>query len=65
MRGRKLHNDKDSLSTAQLAERWNMSAKYLANHRDTVTPPYYRPTGGKRGAVRYKLKVVEAWEKSR
>ncbi len=57
------YDDREYLTTAQLAERWQCSAKYLANHRRKVTPPFVRPTGGERGAVRYRLKDVVAWER--
>jgi hypothetical protein len=60
---KKLHDDKGTLTTEQLAERWGMSAKYLANHRKRVTPPFFRPTGGKRGAVRYRIEDVRAYER--
>lgn len=59
----KLYDDRDSISTAQLAERWGLDVKYLQNHRATKCPPCFRPTGGKRGQVRYRLEDVRAWER--
>lgn len=53
----------DLLTTDQLAKRWHMSAKHLANMRQAKNgPPYIRPAGGKRGRVLYRMDDIVAYE---
>lgn len=47
------------LTPEQLAERWHMSSKTLANWRSKGTGPEYVSPGGK---VLYKLETIEAFE---
>lgn len=52
----------DSLTTAELAKRWKMNAITLRKWRsDGIGPRFFKP-GGPRGAVRYRLSDIIAWE---
>lgn len=55
-------NEQTFLTTAELAERWKMSANTLRSWRlRGEGPRYVRPSGGK-GKVLYRLEDVIAWE---
>jgi hypothetical protein len=55
-----------SLSTNELAERWGVTATHLRRQRmEGNGPPYFRPSGGDRGHVRYRLQDVIEYEKER
>lgn len=50
------------LTTADLAQRWQISANTLRNWRfKGVGPAYFKPSGD-RGKALYKLEDIKAWE---
>lgn len=55
---------KDTLTAAELAERWNISKAHLAKLRiDGEGPAYFRiGDNPKRARVRYRISDIEAWE---
>jgi len=53
------------LTTAQLAERWQMDEKTLSNWRQQGRGPKYIKLGeGRTANVRYRLEDIEAFEKT-
>lgn len=51
------------LTPAQLAARWGYAQGTLSNMRSMGRgPKFFRPGGGKRGPVRYRVIDVEAYE---
>lgn len=51
------------LTTDQLAKRWHMDEKHLSNMRQKGGgPAFFRPSGGRRGRVLYRLADVQAYE---
>jgi DNA-binding transcriptional MerR regulator len=57
--------DQQSLTTSELAARWEMSPQTLRRWRmKKIGPPWFRPNGGDAGEVRYRLADILAWEKA-
>lgn len=55
---------KDTLTTAELADRWGLTEQRLRAMRLTSDgPPYFKPSSTKYGRVLYRLADIEAWEK--
>ena len=55
-----------TLTTEQLAVRWNMQRKTIYNWRIAKKgPPFIKVGGGRNGKVLYRLEDIEKWEADR
>lgn len=53
----------ETLSTAQLAQRWGLNPGTLREWRHQGKGPrFFRPSGNLRGKVLYRMVDIEAWE---
>lgn len=54
----------DILTSAQLAERWNVKTQWLRQMRHRGDgPPYFKANAGNHGKALYRLADIKAWEK--
>jgi hypothetical protein len=55
-----------TLTTGQLAQRWNMQPKTIYNWRIAKKgPPFIKVGGGRNGKVLYRLDDIVKWENDR